>query len=85
MHLNTQTHTTPLQLLYGALAMAPFLDVIWTTALQPGDDNPYGAGMRCPYVEMLAAIAALSAGALKDGVERLIYCSTLTSPSVRPY
>jgi hypothetical protein len=57
-------------LLLGAVELAPFIDVMWTTAAQPGADNPYpiqDAPGTCPYVEVLAASAALSAGPVGFG------------------
>ena len=51
-------------LLYAAVAMAPFLDNIWTSSCQPSPDNPYG-NSTCEgqaAVEGLAAIATLSTG-----------------------
>ena len=49
-------------LLYSAVALAPYLDNIWTTSCQPGWDNPYGNATCEGDVEGLAAIATLSAG-----------------------
>jgi len=52
-------------LLYSAIDLAPFLDVIWTTSCQPGDDNIFN---ECePHVQALNFIAALSAGPVGFG------------------
>jgi len=49
-------------LLYSALAVAPFLDNVWTTACQPGWGNAYGNTTCEDNSEGLIAIAVLSAG-----------------------
>ena len=53
-------------LLYGAVGLAPFLDVVWTTADQSAPDNPFGNATE-PYVEALVAIAAHSGGPVGFG------------------
>ena len=49
-------------LLYSAIAIAPFLDNIWTTSCQPALDNPFGNSTCEGHVEGLAAIATLGTG-----------------------
>ena len=52
-------------LLYSAIDLAPFLDVVWTTSCQPLPDNVF---KECePHVEQLNFIAALSAGPVGFG------------------
>lgn len=54
-------------LLYSAVALAPFLDNIWTTSCQPGWDNAFGNATCEDDVEGLAAIATLSVGPVGIG------------------
>ena len=52
-------------LLYSAIDLAPFLDVVWTTSCQPLPDNIF---KECePHVQQLNFIAALSAGPVGFG------------------
>ena len=53
-------------LLYSALHLAPFLDVVWSTACQNSTDNAFHGECE-PDVESLVATAALSAGAVGFG------------------
>lgn len=54
-------------LLLAALDVAPFLDVVWTTSCQPGWDNPYGRTVCEANVDLLVAVATLSAGPVGFG------------------
>lgn len=55
-------------MLLSALAVRPFTDGMWTTAVQPG--NPYGDAVNASYPELAVLVAALSAGpvAIGDGL-----------------
>jgi hypothetical protein len=54
-------------LLYSSLAVAPFLDNVWTTSCQPAWDNSFGNSTCEGHVEGLIAIATLGAGPVGFG------------------
>ena len=54
-------------LLYSAVAIAPFVDNVWTTGCQPAWDNAYGNATCETHSEGLIAIATLGAGPVGIG------------------
>ena len=54
-------------LLYNAVGLEPFMDVIWTTADQPGNIANQGKLARRTNVELQAIVAALASGPVGIG------------------
>ena len=54
-------------LLYNAVGLEPFMDVIWTTADQPGNIANQGKLARRTNIELQAIVAALASGPVGIG------------------
>ena len=79
-------------LLYNAVGLEPFMDVIWTTAAQPGNIANQGKLAIRTNIELQATVAALSSGPVgigdgpgdTDAALAMMFCSadgTLLHPS----
>ena len=70
-------------LLYAAVAIAPFVDNVWTTGCQPAWDNAYGNATCEAHSEGLLAIATLGAGPVGIGDRVGFTNATLTNMTCR--